>query len=376
MPSIARIPSALMATAATLLLTSTTLARDLRIISFNVWGVPIISPDRPARMGEIARRLAELAPDFVALQEVWDDDDAERLGSALRAAGLTEQRHFGGNQVGGRGSGLWIASRFPLDNERFIRFAVGDKPYIHWHVDYMARKGVALVDVLTPSGPITIANTHLQSTYRFGDYTFIQLAQVLTLADAVASAARPLVVAGDINAEPSSIVTRVLTSKLGLAPASGSFDIDVVMSRPSPHQNPVAVHTERLFAEPVTFPNGHTRTLSDHPCVLVDYDIEPCSDCIGPSTWDDTRVSLRRFLDDNASDTSLFITLTRTLAVALVPIAMFLMHLGRRRRLRGRSLAAGICGIALLLAAATWFAYVGWSYGPYKLDIIARLRER
>lgn len=349
--------------------------RALRVVSFNVWGVPVVSPARPERITEIGRRLAALNPDVVALQEVWEDDDAERVGPTLAAAGLTFQRHFGRRQVGGRGSGLWMASRYPIVGERFVKFELGHKPYIHWHLDYLSSKGVALLELETPAGLVTIANTHFQSTYTFGDYTFIQLSQALAIAEAAAEVSTPLIVVGDINAEPSSIVSEVLMAKLGLAPASASFGIDIIAARSSANTSVAVGALEHRFEDRVLMQSGVKRTLSDHPCVLADYRLGPCDDCGRPSsTWVDVRPKLLRFIEDNEKDTDLFMVSTRALSIGLVPLSLFLLRLGRKRRVRGRALAAGVGLVLILLLASAWLAYVGWSYGPYKLEALAVLR--
>lgn len=348
---------------------------DLRIVSFNVWGVPTVSPHRAERMTEIARRVAGLDADFVALQEVWEDDDAARIAPALAAAGLTEQRHFGKRQVGGRGSGLWIASRFPITNERFVVFDVGDKPYIHWHLDYLSEKGVAVVEIDTPKGRVTVANTHLQSTYFFGDYTFVQLAQALTADQATRDVTSPLIFVGDINAKPRSIVSRVLVAKLGLTPASRDFGIDVIMARASPDLEPRVAAFERLFDDPVTFETGLRRTLSDHPCLMVDYDFVPCDRCAPLAHWADTAPALAHFIEGNESDTRLFLTLYKTLALCLAALTGFVAQRTRRKRPRGARLAITVSGVSFAMALAAWMAYVAWSYGPFKLDTLSRLRS-
>src|SRR5688572_15074668 len=51
----------------------------LRVVSLNVWAVPILSKATPARMTAIVRRLAELNADIVGLQEVWQEEPRERI---------------------------------------------------------------------------------------------------------------------------------------------------------------------------------------------------------------------------------------------------------------------------------------------------------
>ncbi len=347
---------------------------NLRVISYNVWGVPVITPARTERIEAIAQELAGLAPDVVALQEVWEADDAATLARVLAAAGLPHQRDYGPARVGGRGSGLWMASRHPILDDTFERFEIGHKPYLHWHLDYLSSKGVALLRIDTPAGPVAVANTHLQSTYTVGDYTFIQLAQVLTIDRLLAPVEAPLILGGDINAEPRSIVSEVLLHKLGLVPAASTFGIDIVAARSSTDVSVVAQKLEHRFEDRVVMPNGEKRTLSDHPCVVADYVLGPCDDCRPPVAWSDTRARLTQFIADNAADTALFMTVTKTASVTLVPLSLLLLRIGRRRRVRGVAALFGLALVLLLFLTAGWLAYAGWSYGPYKLMILDRLR--
>jgi hypothetical protein len=252
---------------------------------------------------------------------------------------------------------------------------VGDKPYIHWHLDYLSRKGVAIVEIETPKGPVAIANTHLQSTYTFGDYTFVQLAQVLTLAGAIESVDGPLVLVGDINAEPQSIVSQVLVAKLGLTPASTELGIDIAMARGPQRLAPHVALFQHLFEDNVVFENGRRRTLSDHPCLMIDYDLGPCPACEARPPWSETRPSLERFLADNSADTTTFMWIMKALAGFTLALVVWLGRLGRQRKIRGRKLLMGVGALLVVLLGATWFAYVGWSYCPDKLAILSRLRS-
>ena len=60
----------------------------LKVLTYNIWGIPIITPARSARVEAIGDAIAELAPDLVTLQEVWLEEDAEALRGALEKIGL------------------------------------------------------------------------------------------------------------------------------------------------------------------------------------------------------------------------------------------------------------------------------------------------
>jgi endonuclease/exonuclease/phosphatase family metal-dependent hydrolase len=349
----------------------------LRVVSFNVWGVPVITPEREERVAEIARRIAELSPDLVACQEVWEDDDAARLAAGLTPAGLTEQRFFGGAKVGGRGSGLWIASRYPIITERFAAFEAGRKAYVHWHLDYLSTKGVAVVEVDTPAGNVAFGTTHLQSHYAFGDYTFIQLDQVLTIERTAALfGGAPLVFTGDINSDPGTLVSGNLIAQLGLAPAADDFGLDVILWRNTAALELSLVEHRRLWEDPVDFPSGRRRTLSDHPAELADYRLRPCNGCRQPPPVDpEIARATARYLDDNRDETGLFIVACRVLCVVFGVGIIVLAGLARRRRPRGVALLFALSLWLWLAVSGGWLGYVGWSFGAYKLGVIDRLRS-
>src|SRR5687768_9165156 len=112
----------------------------LRVLTYNVWGVPVITPLRTERMTRIPAKIAELRPDVVAIQEAWTEEDAAILIEGLAQAGLTyTERH---SPEWPDQNGLLIASRYPMRDFHFVRYSQGRHPHVPWHVDYMSGKGV------------------------------------------------------------------------------------------------------------------------------------------------------------------------------------------------------------------------------------------
>src|SRR5690606_17657464 len=101
------------------------------------------------------------------------------------------------------------------------------------------------------------------------------------IAGVLADVKSPLILVGDINVALASIVSEVLIAKLGLVPARPDFGLDVALARPSDALKPEVVSSAHLFTDRVLFSTGQKRTLSDHPCLLVDYDLIPCRSCSG-----------------------------------------------------------------------------------------------
>lgn len=351
---------------------------DLTVVTYNVWGVPMVSPDREARIAEIGHRLAEMDADLVALQELWVAEDAKQIGAVLAEAGLPHQQRFGSSPEQQSESGLFIASRYPIDEVRFEAFRVGTTPYIPWHLDWMARKGIAVVRVATPAGPVHFANTHLQATYAMGDYTFVQVSQALQVAKMVRAtddAAPPLLLVGDLNAMPDELPVRVLATRAGLHHASPAFEIDQVLVRSGTSARLDVVESRTAFTDPVPLRTGETRTLSDHPMIVTRFRLDDCAACgvpIAQGHWGAVAAEVVTHLRDEVQGTERFMLFGRVVTVALVALTgwLLLRRRRRRRRLFGRSLALA----ATLLTFAVWAGYIGWHYAPGRLNEIDQQR--
>ena len=345
---------------------------NLRVVSYNVWGVPHISPKRAERIVAIAQRLAELDADVVALQEVWEDEDVAVLSATLRDAGLLHQRRFGVAGAEANKSGLWLASRHPIVRERFTPYAAGREILFPWHLDWMATKGFAVVQLETGQGVVAVANTHLQSAYRFYDYQFTRLDQALQLSASLPRQApdMPLFMVGDFNDAFDSLPLRALGEGARLTSASDTFGIDGVLARPGARVAPKSSRVQLLWEQPLPLPSGEMMVLSDHPCVVVDYAMDRCEDCgaagIGPAAAGSS--SKGRFsqqlvtaLSDERRITRWGIWLFRGAAA----FSLLGAWLGMRRRwFRRRWLRRGLV-LALLLFAG-WSANVGWVWAPAK----------
>ncbi|CBN75863.1 similar to neutral Sphingomyelinase, putative [Ectocarpus siliculosus] len=97
----------------------------LRVLTQNLWGIPVISRCLEARVHAFAKTLGG-GWDVIALQEVWHARERDALRRAALAAGLRYSRHFehgcGAPLLGPGmgGTGLLILSRFPI-TESFFR---------------------------------------------------------------------------------------------------------------------------------------------------------------------------------------------------------------------------------------------------------------
>jgi endonuclease/exonuclease/phosphatase family metal-dependent hydrolase len=359
--------------AAASLIAWTALARaetTITVVSYNVFAIPWVSPARHERVAEIATRLAALNPDVVALQELWEPEDAAVIGAALKRIGLVHQST--GATPGG--SGLMLASRFDVVAKKMITYAAGRTWWVPWHLDFLADKGLVAFTLDTPAGPMVVANTHMQSTYRTGDYAFVQNAQVLRLSAALDEFAAPLILVGDLNATPTSLPVRLLTTKSRLSPARDDFRIDHVLHRSASTVKVTVESVTKHFTEPVELPSGDVHPLSDHPCLMATFVLDPCSDCAPTDgRWADVSQDMHTFASDELA------TAKRTrwlcLVAVLAPLfAAWLLAGGapwrwrRRRTLRWS-------GVLVAAVLASWLLYLAFVFQPYEIYWLERLSQ-
>lgn len=171
----------------------------LKVITFNVQNLWLVGRDRPNRMRAIGEKLAELDPDIVGFQEVFVPEERQLLIDALAPTRLTHIEYFPSGTVG---SGLMLASAFPIAESFFHRFSVSNKWYHLWEGDFWAGKGIAVSRVKTPAGIIDVFNTHAQADYgmqRNVDVRAIQMQEAAQFMEQAATGTAPALALGDWN---------------------------------------------------------------------------------------------------------------------------------------------------------------------------------
>jgi sphingomyelin phosphodiesterase 2 len=271
---------------------------QLRVLSFNTWGVPLFSRDRAARMRAIGRAIGQMDVDVVGLQEVFYAKDRKLLVEAATRAGLTYSHYF---HSGLMGSGLLTLSRFPIVETSFLRFRLNGRPQDFVRVDYYAGKGVGRVRVQTPGGPVDVYNAHLIAPYlEFGPDRFAahRVAQAVEMGRYIAdrSSNVPSVLVGDMNCYPDDATYQAVLVAGGLAEAccseatqaaygerNGYATIhppdhyDYVFTRSGPDRGLAAAHTRFVLGgTPDPNPDG-VLGYSDHYGVLAELDLAPAA---------------------------------------------------------------------------------------------------
>jgi endonuclease/exonuclease/phosphatase family metal-dependent hydrolase len=188
----------------------------LRVMTLNLWN---LSGPWRQRRDEAAAWIARLAPDVVCLQEVVQGrdgrDQAKWLARADAVAPLGYDTAFGpGLDLGEqRWFGNAVMTRRGIEHLDCVPLPALDAP----------PEGRIALHVRT--GGVDVFCTHLNWQFHHG---YIREAQVSALAAAVreradARSSLPPIVAGDLNAEPTSTEIRFLTGLASLDGASTFF---------------------------------------------------------------------------------------------------------------------------------------------------------
>ena len=181
------------------------------LMTLNTWGTPY-AKHHPERMTAIAQRLLQLAPDVIALQEMYREPDRQLMITALRDT--YPYRHYFASCL--LGSGLMTFSRYPIVDAVFYRFRMGGKPEKFWRGDYFAGKGIGLARIDLPDGPINVFNCHTHAQYdhaidnEYAAYTQSNLYEAARIV--YNHQALPCVLCGDLNTRPDRLGYRLITT--------------------------------------------------------------------------------------------------------------------------------------------------------------------
>ena len=134
--------------------------REISILTFNCALMPeficVRNKIRPAsiRFPKVTEAIIKAKTDFICAQEVFQTELASKLADSLEKEGYTSCVFNVGNEGKGLNSGLFLASRYHLENVQFY-----PHPLKGGH-DAYANKGVLLATAKVSEKIIVIANTH------------------------------------------------------------------------------------------------------------------------------------------------------------------------------------------------------------------------
>ncbi len=219
----------------------------LRVLTYNIHHGR--GTDGKFDYNRLAKTIANLRPDVVALQEV--DNKTERAGGEDQAKKLGEMlkmNHAFGNALyfSGGQYGEAVLSRFPLDEIKahHLPYRFGNEPR------------TALAVRVTPDNGIpqfTFVGTHL--CHQQADTRLEQARELNALFTAQGNL--PIILAGDLNARPESEAMQVLLKENWIDAVAPKTQIDYILLR---KQDPWKIVETIVVDEPV---------VSDHDPILT-----------------------------------------------------------------------------------------------------------
>jgi len=185
-----------------------------------------VSSDRGPRIDAICKELASGKYDIVSLQEVWAQEDSERLQKGTEAV-LPHSHYFHSGVIG---AGLLVLSKYPILGTLFHAWSVNGYFHRIQHADWFGGKGVGLCRILVGGQMVHLYNAHLHAEYdnandEYKTHRVIQAFDTAQFIEATRGNSALQILAGDLNAQPQDISYKVLlyTSKMLDSCASESF---------------------------------------------------------------------------------------------------------------------------------------------------------
>jgi endonuclease/exonuclease/phosphatase family metal-dependent hydrolase len=182
--------------------------REVTVLVYNIHaGKDAAGRDNLARIAEVVRGSGA---DLVLLQEV--DRNTQRSGPTDQPATLARLTGYSvafGRTIGFQGGdyGIALLSRWAIQRDTLIPLAVTAPPGAT--AEGREQRGVLVAVVDAPGGPLAILNTHLDHTGT--DVWRVQeMAGVLRVAETLRATGLPLLLGGDFNAQPESLVHQSL----------------------------------------------------------------------------------------------------------------------------------------------------------------------
>ncbi|SCV74079.1 BQ2448_6511 [Microbotryum intermedium] len=238
-------------------------SRPLRVLSLNCWGLKFVADMRRERLLAIADWIATHSNplsssssrtddeerafaastsngdsltfqssshggpyDVIALQEIWVRADFDVVAARAKEAGLIYSRFF---YSGAIGSGLAILSAHPIVSSFITPYALNGYPLHFIAGDFFAGKSICgcTIDLGSESGStrlIDVLNTHMFAPGGEGDgidgaHRVAQAWQLNEVVKEKVERGRHVLLMGDFNSQPYSIIMRILESGASLSDA-------------------------------------------------------------------------------------------------------------------------------------------------------------
>lgn len=187
------------------------MAVELKVLTLNCWGIPLISADRRERFAAIANEIVTGEYDIVVLQEVWKNSDYYFITE--KASEVLPYSHYFHSGV--IGAGICLFSKAPIVDAFFQCWMLNGYAHKIQHGDWFGGKGVGLCKIICHGLKINIYTAHLHAEYnpKNDEYLPHRICQAFEFSQFVKCTGETSdinIVAGDFNCEPEDIIYRIL----------------------------------------------------------------------------------------------------------------------------------------------------------------------
>jgi len=237
----------------------------LRVLSYNIHHCNPPSKEGLIDVDAIVKTIKLQNPDLVALQEV--DVNTKRSGSineaVLLAAKLNMNVYFGkAIDHDGGDYGVAILSKYPLTEQKTFKLPKNNDPKAEQRV-------FAIATVTLPGGKkIKFASTHLDAQ-KTEENRVMQATEINRL---TAAEKLPLLIAGDLNADPTSKTLSIIDKQFSRSCTDCGFTIPVINPRKTIDY--IAFKKENNF-KIISHQVIDERYASDHLPVLAVFELNP-----------------------------------------------------------------------------------------------------
>ncbi|KAG5647691.1 hypothetical protein DXG03_008414 [Asterophora parasitica] len=193
---------------------------QIRVFSFNCWGLKFVAKNRNERIEGIANELERFNHDIIALQEIWVFADYEKIQQRLSSR-LPHSKFF---YSGALGAGLAIFSRFPITSTSVYPYSLNGAPIDVSAGDWFVGKAAASVVILHPViGQVQIFNTHLFA--KGGEdgpeynraHRLVNAWEFAKLTRQAAEVGRYVIALGDFNSIPTTLPITLIREHAALS---------------------------------------------------------------------------------------------------------------------------------------------------------------
>lgn len=186
----------------------------LSVAAFNTWGVPIAVWDT-WRYGEAMKKLNEMSPDFILLEEVFSAKGRKNFHSENYPYEARGPRAFPRIV----NSGLRILSKHPIERTATLVYRACKKD------DCLSRKGAVLAVIKLPTGQsLNLVLTHLNARGE-DDTRMDQLDQLGEFISYYGEPNSPVLLAGDFNFNDNTVAYDFLMKRIQSFTSEPTLDL-------------------------------------------------------------------------------------------------------------------------------------------------------